>query len=241
MTTPPLSFGTDAPLHEIMTTTRAMRRLKPDPVPREQLEQLVQAATYGPSGGNNQSYSFVIVTDREPIARLAPVWRRIVDYYVASQTPPPHVDAESWGRTMAALRYQGDHFEDTPALIIACYDSRGMVERMLRTGREQLAALRSLGPRAGFSLARNMFRAKIASEGASVYPGIQNLLLTARALGLAATMTTWHTFFEQEFKAILGIPAQVGIYAIVPVGKPAGRFGPVTRQPVADAIHWQGW
>jgi nitroreductase len=67
-----LEFGAEAPLLHVMSSMRAMRRLKPDPVPNEVLEQLITAASYGPSGGNNQAFSFVVVTDREQIARLAP-------------------------------------------------------------------------------------------------------------------------------------------------------------------------
>ncbi len=56
--------GPDAPILEVMATMRAMRRLKPDPVPRSMLEQLVEAATWAPSGGNEQNYEFVVVDDR---------------------------------------------------------------------------------------------------------------------------------------------------------------------------------
>ena len=46
---------TDGPaLFATMSTMRAMRRLKPEPVPDETLEQLIQAAVWGPSGGNMQ-------------------------------------------------------------------------------------------------------------------------------------------------------------------------------------------
>ncbi|GAB2662174.1 nitroreductase family protein [Nocardia goodfellowii] len=187
-----LSFGTDAPLIEVITTTRAMRRLEPEPVPRALLEELVRSATYGPSAGNN-------------------------------------------------LTYQADHFDRTPALIIACYESRGPILRMCHTFGRQLIALRTLGTRHTLTMLRNLRRSMMVGEAASIYPGVQNLLLTARALGLAASMTTWHTMFEREVEAALGIPRHVKIYAIIPVGRPAGNFGPVTRRPLADAIHWQHW
>jgi nitroreductase len=67
---------------ELMHTMRAMRRLKPDPVPRELLEQLVAAATWAPSAGNGQAYSFLIVTDRAQMARLAVLWRKVVTFYL---------------------------------------------------------------------------------------------------------------------------------------------------------------
>lgn len=76
----PVPVGEDAPLFEVMRTMRAMRRLKPDPVPGE----LVEAATCAPSGSNAQAYAFVVVTDRAQMARLAELWRRCVDLYLGS-------------------------------------------------------------------------------------------------------------------------------------------------------------
>src|SRR6202047_3505483 len=76
--------GEDAPIFEVMSTMRAMRRLKPDPVPDELLEKLVQAATWAPSGSNLQGYEFVVVTDRVVMARLAQLWSRSVEAYLAS-------------------------------------------------------------------------------------------------------------------------------------------------------------
>src|SRR3979490_767293 len=69
---------------EIMSTMRAMRRLKPDPVPDELLIKLVEAATWAPSGSNLQSYEFVVVTDRSVMARLAKLWSRSVEAYLNS-------------------------------------------------------------------------------------------------------------------------------------------------------------
>src|SRR5580765_1507994 len=110
------------PIFDVMSTMRAMRRLKPDPVPGELLEQLVQAATWGPSGSNEQGYEFVVVTDRDAMARLAKLWARSVEAYLGSignVTP-----AASDPKVRAALAYQCEHFHETPAVIVACYRSR---------------------------------------------------------------------------------------------------------------------
>jgi nitroreductase len=236
-----LQFGEDAPLLHVMSTMRSMRRLKPDPVPREMIEKLITAASYAPSGGNNQTFSFVVVTDREQLARLAPIWRRIVRWYTATQTAPAHMDQGAWQRTLGALEHQAEHFEDIPALIVACYELRSAAARMMRTLDKQRAGLGILGARHLLTAARNTPRMMTTAETASIYPAVQNLLLMARALGLAATLTTWHVMFEQEVKSVLGIPRSVNTYAIIPVGWPAGRFGPVSRRSAADSIHWQKW
>ncbi len=76
-----LAFGLDAPLHEVMRTMRAIRRLRPDPVDDELLEQLVQAATWAPSASTLQAYSWLIVTDHraDAPARRYPGRRALPD------------------------------------------------------------------------------------------------------------------------------------------------------------------
>src|SRR4051794_4211366 len=119
MAAPAVAIGADAPIFEVMRTMRAMRRLKPDPVPDELLAQLVEAATWAPSGGNIQAFSFVVVTDREQMARLAELWRVVCDFYLASfaTVVPYHMSAERYERLKDALRFQREHFHETPAVI----------------------------------------------------------------------------------------------------------------------------
>ena len=116
-------MGEDAPLLEVMATMRAMRRLRPDPVPDELLTRLVEAASWAPSGSNAQAYSFVVVTDRAVMARLADLWRRCVDLYLASVggRTPKTMDDPGYTRMRAAIEFQRDHFHETPAVIVPCY------------------------------------------------------------------------------------------------------------------------
>lgn len=236
-------LGEGAPLFEVMRTMRAMRRLKPDPVPHDLLEKLVQAATWAPSGGNQQQYSWVIVTDREKMEQLAELWRECHDFYVSimGDAPSDMLDARRRERLLEALRFQRDHFHETPAVIVACYDNSRVQghlrENWRRVGEKTLA----LGWPRGASFAAGSRRAGDMAEAGSVYPGVQNLLLAARAHGLAAALTTWHLFFETEFKKVLGIPRGVKTFALIPVGWPRGNFGPVRRRPTSEVIHWDSW
>ena len=243
MSTPAVPAGADAPLLEVMATMRAMRRLRPDPVPDELLERLVEAATWAPSGGNAQAYSFVVVTDRTQMARLAELWCAVCDFYLASvaTVPPQGTDEAVYDRMRTALRFQRDHFAETPAVIVACYDLGPWRRQLARRGREFAGALRGLGGRRAAQLLRGARAFSERSEAASVYPGVQNMLLAARALGLGATLTTWHLALEDDFKAVLGIPRRVRTYAVVPVGWPRGRFGPVRRRAAREVIHRDRW
>jgi nitroreductase len=243
MAAPAVPIGADAPILEVMATMRAMRRLKPDPVPDELLKQLVEAATWAPSGGNVQAFSFVVVTDRDQMARLAELWRVVCDFYLASfaTVTPDHMSHERYDRLKDAVRFQRDHFHETPAVIVACYELSAWAARLRRQWRRFADSIRKLGPRRAATLAAGLPAFGARSEAASVYPGVQNLLLTARTLGLAATLTTWHLALEPEFKAVLGIPRSVKTFAVVPVGWPRGNFGPVVRRPAAEVIHRDRW
>ena len=233
----PVAVGDDAPIFEVMQTMRAMRRLKPDPVPDELLSKLVQAAVWAPSGGNAQAYDFVVVTDRDQMGKLADLWRRSHDTYISSlgKRGAATMTEDEYQRLLGTLRYQSDHFHETPAIIVPCYRSPVRVDPGTLLGFRRLGALPFLR-----MLARGTQIGRV-TEAASIYPGVQNMLLAARALGLAANITTWHMFLEPQWKAVLGIPRSVHTYAVIPVGWPMGRMGPVRRRPAAKAIHRDRW
>src|SRR5262249_932801 len=74
------------------------------------------------------------------------------------------------------------------------------------------------------------------------------IILACRALGLGTVITTNHLRIEAEFKALLGIPDDVDTFALMPIGWPEGRFGLLSRRPLADVVHadhwsgaWPGW
>src|ERR1700731_2202040 len=68
----------------------------------------------------------------------------------------------------------------------------------------------------------------------AIYPAVQNMLLSARALGLGATLTTLYLQFEKEAEAAFELPPNVHSYALLPIGYPMGRFGPVRRIALTD-------
>ena len=243
MSAPSVPVGADAPIMEVMATMRAMRRLKPDPVPDELLDSLVEAATWAPSGGNLQAYSFVVVTDRAQMARLAELWKVVCDWYLATlaTVAPEHMSPERYERLKDALRFQAEHFHETPAAIVACYDIGRWTRALRSRWMDFVRGSRILGGRRSARLMTGMRDFGARSEAASVYPGVQNLLLAARAHGLGATLTTWHLALESEFKEVLGIPRRVRTFALIPIGWPLGNLGPVKRTPAAEVIHRDRW
>ena len=84
-------------------------------------------------------------------------------------------------------------------------------------------------------------RSPTRTSGSSIYPAVQNMLLAARALGLGATLTTLYLQFEKEAEAALGLPPGVHSYALLPIGYPMGRLGPVRPDPLADVVYEDRW
>ena len=76
--------------------------------------------------------------------------------------------------------------------------------------------------------------AGIAALGASIYPGVQNLLLAAHALGLGTVLTTRWKAREAEVRPLLGLPETMAVHAIIPIGYPAARHGKNRRKPVSE-------
>jgi nitroreductase len=76
------------------------------------------------------------------------------------------------------------------------------------------------------------------ADGSTAYPAVQNILLAARALGLGSVLTTQHFFVPGEFEAVIGLPSSVTLAAVLPVGYPKGKFGPVSRPDPRSVVSW---
>jgi nitroreductase len=198
-------------LFEIIRTTRSMRRLKPDSVPAALVQKLLQAAVCAPSGGNMQRWRFLVVQDPE-------IKRTVADFY-----------KRAWDEVVAPRYRSGEPAPGT---------NRERFLRMLDAA-EYLAAHIHEAP--VWIAPCLQGAAPTRTAGSSIYPAVQNILLAARALGLGATLTTLYLSFEKEAEAALGLPADWHSYAIIPIGYPIGRFGPVRRVPLTEVVYQDRW
>ena len=136
-------------IFEIMYNCRAMRRLKPDPVPEELLLKLVDAGNQGPTGSNMQGVRWIVVRDAEQRRRLAALNKAAVTRYAAPESGRsaalPHQDSDKRMRMLNAVLWQAEHMQDIPALIIACHPSTGGGGSVWPAVQNLLLAARALG------------------------------------------------------------------------------------------------
>ena len=83
--------------------------------------------------------------------------------------------------------------------------------------------------------------ARGAGAAQSVIPSVQNLLLAARSIGIGGTITTLHAVVEERVHELFGIPDEAQVVYCVPLGYPRGRFGPLTRKPLAEVAALDSW
>jgi nitroreductase len=120
--------GEDLGLLEGIRTTRAIRRLKSDPVPIELIRKVCEAGTFAPNGGNRQPWFFVAVTDKEKRAFIADKYRETFTPYIApaieAAKSPDYPDAKR--RNMKAAIYLAEHMHEAPVhLFVAGWTRRG--------------------------------------------------------------------------------------------------------------------
>ena len=206
-------------LQEIIRTAGTCRFFLPDEVSDEILAQLLDAARFAPQGGNRQPVRWIVV--RDPATK-----RRLKEWYLepwkaylqATETGAVRIEGEHARRMVANADHMAEHLDEIPVLLVVC-----AVLADLTTPDAKLDRVGIVG-------------------GGSVYPAVQNLLLTARELGLGAALTTLLVGSESRVKDLLGIPDGVATAGVVALGWPAQPLARrLTRRPVAETAFAERW
>ena len=201
-------------IREALYTTRAMRRVKPDPIPMDVQARIMDAAVRAPSGGNTQNWRFLLVDDPEVKAKLGPIYRQAMSmlwgsYYKdrldAAHDAPELEESKSMLRVQKSAQWLADNFEMVPLYMF------------------------------GF--------AQHDPSGSSVYPALWNAQLAARAEGVGTSLTQVLVFHNDEVLDILGVPKDEGwnMLGCVSLGYPTGKWGVATRQPAHDVSFRNQW
>jgi nitroreductase len=201
-------------LLEAIYTTRATRRLKPDPVPRDIIMRIIEAATMAPSNSNRQPWIFVVVTEAETRQFAGQHYKQAWEtHYLTAEkrqfleTQPDTPEAKN----LRSAIYLANHIGEAPVLIFACV-KRYTDKR--RAGRPMVG---------------------------SIYPAIQNLCLAARAYGLGTAITGLHKHFEHEINQRLSVPSSYENEILIPLGYPKGKWDRPARRPAPEVTFFENW
>ena len=201
-------------VYEALYTTRAMRRLRPDPIPYDVQARILDAAIRAPSPGNSQPWRFLLVDDPAVKQRLATLYREsqaqgLAAHYTA-QAAAAGVTSEEAERADApklrSAKHLAEHWAEVPLFL--------------------------------FGFARD------DAGGGSIFPAVWSAMLAARAEGVGSAITTLLSAFRHaETLALLGVPEGEGwtMAACVAMGYPTGRWGVADRRPVHEVAARNRW
>jgi nitroreductase len=211
---------------ELLATTRSVRKRLDfsRPIEREVLQECLELAAQAPTGGNNQNWHFVVVTDQRQRQALGEIYRKGFAHYQqlihsghittsSSATAPEQV--ASYRKVRSSSQYLLDNMHRVPVMLIPCIydrvDDQPTVEQ--------------------------------AGTWGSILPATWSFMLAARARGLGTCWTTWHLYYEREAAKVLDIPYEkVTQAALVPVAYTLGtNFKPAPRIPLRSIVHWEKW
>jgi nitroreductase len=202
-------------VYEALYTTRAMRRVRPDPIPRDVQARILDAAIRAPSGGNSQSWRFILVDDPAVKAQLGSLYREGLgelwgthyrDRLAQARATPDAPESASMLRVTASAQHLADHFEEVPLFLLAF--GRG------------------------------------DSSGGSIFPAVWSAQLAARAEGVGSTLTSVLGLFRAaEAMRILAVPPDRGweMACCVSFGYPTGRWGVAPRRPAHEVAYRNAW
>ncbi len=198
-----------------IASTRAIRRYKDEPIPEQDLRAILFGATRAPSGSNRQPFRFMVLADS-----------------AAARQAKALIGAAA--RDVWRAKFERDGYGGGSG-----QDATSKKARMARTMDHYVENFEQAPVLVLPCLVR--YREPSPMEGASVYPAVQNLLLSARALGYGGVITGFHHAVDGELKTLLGIPEEVFIAATVTLGKPKGKHGPVRRRPMNELVFGDSW
>ncbi len=201
-------------IREALYTTRAMRRVKPDPIPEEVQRRILDAAIRAPSGGNAQMWRFLLVDDPAVKAKLGPIYRGCMQQLWesiykpqadAAAADPEAPESRQFLTMQRSAQWLADHFEQYPLLLFA------------------------------FS--------QFDTTGGSIFPAVWSAMLAARAEGVGSALTSVFMFQLDPVLEALGVPPDEGwnFNGCVTMGYPTGRWGVAPRTPVHEVSYRNQW
>ena len=209
-------------LYDVMRTTFACREWTDDPVSDETLHRILDNARFAPNGGNRQGQHVIVVRDKDVRRQLVPLVREGTDIYMAhvaaGEAPwnsinPTSVDEAAVRANDRPVTFPGvNEMVDAPVVLVVAVD---------------------LSVVASFD--KNLERIGVIS-GASIYPLVWNILMSARNEGLGGVLTTYLAEKEPEVQKVLGLPSSYAVAAMLPIGVPVKQLTKLRRKQVEEFV-----
>jgi 5,6-dimethylbenzimidazole synthase len=201
----------------LVHTRRSIRRFKPEGIPQELLEKILEAGRWAMSGANAQPWEFVVVRDAQMRTKVVDSWLAPnQEAYVIEQTRVPEARHHQLRSPLTT-----PSFKDAPVLIVMLGDRRTYQATVLG---------------ANF----------LVTEGASdaIYlknmaNATQNLHLAAAAAGLGSEWISVNRPWGQALKKILDIPEILEVQTLAAIGYPVYKPGPSYRRSLAEIVHYE--
>ena len=198
---------------ELLKSRRSIRAYKPDPIPDEYIQKIIEAARWAPSGGNSQPWEFIVIKKKELKDRIADLFMKSLGLIREAE-----LTREKEMRIPALVgEMMGPGFKNAPVLILLCGDPR--VNEAF-----PLVVFQKLGHEVFIS---NLAGAFLCMQ------------LAAKSLGLGSQwVSAAGNFMEDDLKELLSIPKGVKIYDMMAVGYPAYQLGPRSPRKIDEMTHY---
>ncbi len=197
---------------ELVRKRRSARSFKPDPVPDEYIDKILEAGRWAMSGGNGQPWEFIVIKDRQIREGVMEIYQEVAWHaYNLETTRRPELAHSARAAPPSKLC----HFKDAPVILAVCGDMRTMLASVVAA---------SLYPDA------HVFQMNLGNS-------MQIIHLAAASLGLGSAWISIPTVVEEKLRSLLGVPAVFRIYAIIPVGYPDAKPAPPYRRELSEIVH----
>lgn len=205
-------------LAELIKTRRSIRAWQDKDVPREQLEQAIELATWAPNGGNQQNWRFYLIMNKETIGKIADAVEESAKLIASWPEASDRMD-------VSMLVQRSGFFRSAPAAIaVAASRYQSPIDQIMEAREgidEEAARIRSY---------RNTADSRIQSVSAAV----AYLLLVLHGMGIGSLWMTGPLQAKAQIEKILNVPDELDVVTFIPVGYPATEPGNGERKPFSE-------
>lgn len=210
-------------LFDAIEGLRATRRYEDRAIPPEHLDRILRAATMACSSGNTQPWEFVVVRDLDVKKQIKALMEDAFATIDAERAQRPEALIDAAGRPVTG-HAAVENIDRVAAIVVVCWNPDRGIRMKNEYAENPDGSLRET-------------RYIPGGRGSSLFPACQNMMLAARALGVASLFTTFFGLKDKEIKALLGVPPRLFMESAVFLGYGEEKLGSARRKPLEEIAH----